>query len=120
MDKTEGFVSVDGGRIWYRSLGTGGIPLLLLHGGPGAGHDYLEPLEALAADRPQAPRAPVDGLDHPVGPVTPVAPVAPSDLRKNCRKTCSAAGAAASAPKPPFSISAQTTMSGGSALFTGP
>ena len=51
MDKTEGFVSVDGGRVWYRSLGTGGIPLLLLHGGPGAGHDYLEPLEALAADR---------------------------------------------------------------------
>jgi proline-specific peptidase len=29
----------------------GGIPLLLLHGGPGAGHDYLEPLAALAADR---------------------------------------------------------------------
>jgi proline-specific peptidase len=26
--------------------------LLLLHGGPGAGHDYLEPLAALAEDRP--------------------------------------------------------------------
>ena len=51
MNKTEGFVSVEGGRVWYRSVGSGGIPLLLLHGGPGAGHDYLEPLEALAADR---------------------------------------------------------------------
>lgn len=51
MSKTEGFVSVEGGRVWYRSVGSGGIPLLLLHGGPGAGHDYLEPLEALAADR---------------------------------------------------------------------
>jgi proline-specific peptidase len=51
MNKTEGFVSVEGGRVWYRSVGSGGIPLLLLHGGPGAGHDYLEPLEALGADR---------------------------------------------------------------------
>ena len=25
--------------------------MLILHGGPGAGHDYLEPLESLAADR---------------------------------------------------------------------
>ncbi len=51
MNRTEGFVSVEGGRVWYRSVGSGGIPLLLLHGGPGAGHDYLEPLEALGADR---------------------------------------------------------------------
>jgi proline-specific peptidase len=29
-----------------------GLPLLLLHGGPGAGHDYLEPLDALGAGRP--------------------------------------------------------------------
>jgi proline-specific peptidase len=28
------------------------IPLLLLHGGPGASHDYLEPLEALSDERP--------------------------------------------------------------------
>jgi pimeloyl-ACP methyl ester carboxylesterase len=51
MDVEEGFISVDGGRIWYRCVGRDGIPLLVLHGGPGAGHDYLEPLEALAADR---------------------------------------------------------------------
>jgi len=28
------------------------IPLLLLHGGPGASHDYLEPLEPLSDERP--------------------------------------------------------------------
>ena len=37
--------------VWYRRVGGGGIPLLVLHGGPGAGHDYLEPLEGLAPDR---------------------------------------------------------------------
>jgi proline-specific peptidase len=47
----EGTISVDGYQVWYRRVGHGGIPLLLLHGGPGAGHDYLEPLEALATDR---------------------------------------------------------------------
>jgi pimeloyl-ACP methyl ester carboxylesterase len=49
----EGFVPVDGFRVWYRSIGGGGdqdrIPLLILHGGPGAPHDYLENLEALAS-----------------------------------------------------------------------
>ncbi|MGZ6356339.1 MAG: proline iminopeptidase-family hydrolase [Ktedonobacteraceae bacterium] len=48
----EGFVPVDGFRVWYRSIGGGGdqerIPLLILHGGPGAPHDYLENLESLA------------------------------------------------------------------------
>ena len=42
-----------GHEIWTKTVGDGsGIPLLLLHGGPGAGHDYLEPLEALGSDRP--------------------------------------------------------------------
>ncbi len=49
----EGFVKVEGGRAWYRIVGNGGgIPLITLHGGPGAPHDYLEPLEALADERP--------------------------------------------------------------------
>lgn len=49
----EGHISVPGGEVWYKIVGSGGAtPLLTLHGGPGAGHDYLEPLEALAADRP--------------------------------------------------------------------
>ena len=47
----EGTVEVDGYRVWYRQVGSGGVPLLLLHGGPGAGHDYLEPLEALSTER---------------------------------------------------------------------
>jgi proline-specific peptidase len=50
----EGKVQLQNGyRVWYRRTGSGGgIPLLTLHGGPGSGHDYLEPLEKLAEDRP--------------------------------------------------------------------
>ena len=49
----EGFVRFRGHRVWYRIVGDrdapGRFPLLCLHGGPGAPHDYLEPLEALVA-----------------------------------------------------------------------
>lgn len=49
----EGFVEVEGGRVWYRIVGSGKeTPLLLLHGGPGAPSDYLNPLATLAKDRP--------------------------------------------------------------------
>lgn len=49
----EGYVRVEGGRVWYRMVGAGpGTPLVALHGGPGAPHDYLEPLAALADERP--------------------------------------------------------------------
>lgn len=53
-DACEGFIAVTGGRIWYRMHGRGqpGLPLLVVHGGPGASHDYLEPLAALADARP--------------------------------------------------------------------
>lgn len=47
----EGFVAVPGGRVWYRMVGEGGVPLLCLHGGPGIPHDYLENLEDLADQR---------------------------------------------------------------------
>lgn len=48
----EGFIDVEGGRVWYRSFGTGGAtPLLMLHGGPGIPHDYLDPLAVLADER---------------------------------------------------------------------
>ncbi|WP_273847309.1 proline iminopeptidase-family hydrolase [Rubrobacter calidifluminis] len=47
----EGYINVPGGRVWYRSVGEGGIPLLCLHGGPGFTHYYLEPLEDLAGRR---------------------------------------------------------------------
>jgi proline-specific peptidase len=47
----EGYLDVEGGRVWYRTVGDGGVPLLCLHGGPGFTHYYLEPLEALADRR---------------------------------------------------------------------
>jgi proline-specific peptidase len=51
MTAEEGFIEVQGGRVWYRCVGDGGTPLLCLHGGPGFTHNYLEPLEALADRR---------------------------------------------------------------------
>lgn len=49
----EGFVDVEGGRVWYEIVGSGNeTPLLLLHGGPGAPSDYLRPLAQVAVDRP--------------------------------------------------------------------
>jgi proline-specific peptidase len=53
MSVKEGFVSFRDYKVWYRIVGeyedSGKSPLLCLHGGPGATHDYLEPLEAMAA-----------------------------------------------------------------------
>ena len=51
MTDEEGRIEVDGHRVWYRRVGEGGVPLLLLHGGPGSGHDYLEPLAGLGKNR---------------------------------------------------------------------
>ncbi|HEU5262798.1 MAG TPA: proline iminopeptidase-family hydrolase [Gemmatimonadales bacterium] len=49
----EGRVEVEGGRVWYRIVGSGArTPLVVLHGGPGVPSDYLKPLSALADERP--------------------------------------------------------------------
>ncbi|MDQ3669900.1 MAG: proline iminopeptidase-family hydrolase [Actinomycetota bacterium] len=48
---SEGFASVPGGRVWYRTNGEGGTTLLCLHGGPGFPHDYIETLADLADER---------------------------------------------------------------------
>jgi len=49
----EGYIDVEGGKVWYRIAGSGSkTPLLLLHGGPGAPSYYLNPLQRVAADRP--------------------------------------------------------------------
>jgi len=46
-------LAVPGGRIWYRVVGSGpGTPIILLHGGPGVPSYYLNPLAALADERP--------------------------------------------------------------------
>ena len=49
-----GWIPVTGGNVWYKMIGSRqpGIPLVILHGGPGAPHDYLEPLSVLADERP--------------------------------------------------------------------
>jgi proline iminopeptidase len=48
----EGYIKVDGGKVWYRVTGEGNkTPILVLHGGPGAPSYYLKPLSALGKDR---------------------------------------------------------------------
>jgi len=50
---TEGRAKVPGGTIYWKKVGSGSkTPLLTLHGGPGAAHNYLLPLAALADERP--------------------------------------------------------------------
>jgi L-proline amide hydrolase len=49
----EGMVAFRGYRTWYQIVGelhsvSGKLPLLVLHGGPGFPHDYLEDLAGLA------------------------------------------------------------------------
>jgi pimeloyl-ACP methyl ester carboxylesterase len=48
---SEGFIDFQGYKIWHRiakpATAGSATPLLPLHGGPGLGSDYLEPLEAL-------------------------------------------------------------------------
>jgi L-proline amide hydrolase len=50
---SEGVVRWDGGWTWYRVVGDldtdGPVPLVILHGGPGDGHDYVEPIADLAS-----------------------------------------------------------------------
>lgn len=53
MKITEGKIPYKGYETWYRIAGEGEepgkLPLLALHGGPGAAHDYLESLDAMTA-----------------------------------------------------------------------
>ncbi len=49
---SQGMVSVPGGKVWFKRVGSGsGLPLLVVHGGPGLPHDYLLSLERLADER---------------------------------------------------------------------
>lgn len=49
----EGYVQVEGGRVWYQMLGSGNaVPLLVLHGGPGSSHLGMRRLGELQQERP--------------------------------------------------------------------
>lgn len=49
----EGFVTVNGGKIWYEVVGEGlNPPVLLLHGGPGSASFGFDPLRDLGYDGP--------------------------------------------------------------------
>jgi len=53
LNAREGTIDFRGYRVWYACIGEGDdlpgkLPLLCLHGGPGACHDYLESLAAVA------------------------------------------------------------------------
>jgi proline-specific peptidase len=55
MVPREGYVAFGDYATWFRvagDLGSGAIPLLALHGGPGSTHNYFAPLERLAEERP--------------------------------------------------------------------
>lgn len=48
----EGTIAVPGGTVWFKRVGAGaGLPLLVVHGGPGLPHSYLRSLERLADER---------------------------------------------------------------------
>jgi proline iminopeptidase len=49
MAKSTGFITSDGLRLYYKIEGEG-QPMVLLNGGPGFSHQYLQSLSALAAD----------------------------------------------------------------------
>jgi proline-specific peptidase len=56
LDAEERFITFEGRRTWVAVVGdaederrTGRAPLLLLHGGPGACHDYIESIADIAA-----------------------------------------------------------------------
>lgn len=52
LRRQEGFIAVEGGRVWYRVVGPGeGTPLLVLHGGPGFPSHYLARLRGLSDER---------------------------------------------------------------------
>lgn len=49
----EGFLGVEGGRIWYQRMGDGpGTPLIVIHGGPGSSSFGLKGWAALGDERP--------------------------------------------------------------------
>ncbi len=56
LNTQNGSVPVQGGRIWYQIISNKKTqqrpPILILHGGPGVPHNYLNVLQKMANDRP--------------------------------------------------------------------
>lgn len=51
--RREGYISLKWGKVWFELLGDNrNTPLIIVHGGPGLPHDYLEPLGKLSASLP--------------------------------------------------------------------
>jgi len=53
--ESSGYINLSKGRLWYKVVGgdKAGIPLLVVHGGPGQSHDYLvKPISLLSDERP--------------------------------------------------------------------
>ncbi|KJU83790.1 proline-specific peptidase [Candidatus Magnetobacterium bavaricum] len=50
----EGYINLPDGKVWYKICGRDRKerPLVVVHGGGGFSHDYLEPLEELSDQRP--------------------------------------------------------------------
>ena len=53
LSEVTDFCNVEGGKIWFIIYGAekNGTPLICIHGGPGATHDYLLTINELASDR---------------------------------------------------------------------
>ncbi len=53
-ERREGYIETEGGKVWYCIEGAEkpNVPLIIVHGGPGASHDYLLNLGELANGRP--------------------------------------------------------------------
>ena len=56
IKSVEGFIDLPQGKVWYRKFFTQAVehdaPLIVLHGGPGCTHDYLQRLSILANKLP--------------------------------------------------------------------
>ena len=53
LEQREGFVEVEGGKIWYGIMGEGdNTPLLCLHGGPGGTSKSYYNLSEISKERP--------------------------------------------------------------------
>ncbi len=103
----QGRLKVRGGRIWYRVIGDrDAIPLVTVHGGPGATHDYLEPLQDLVDERPvvfmtsSAQADPTSPMTSSCGPTTGLSRSWPDSSTHSAspESTCSASPGAASSP----------------------